>query len=157
MKKKQPTLEPIFLTPEKISDIQIELTEIEEQILPEIRKRMSSAYEDGDIPENNPYLTANDDLQNAMRRRNELRYLLARSKAYPKESARKNRISLGSNLTISINGGTPQGITLVSSEEASPLEGKLSIDSPIGKGIAVAKTRVFEIETPSGKIVIEIL
>lgn len=157
MSKKFVEIQPIFLTKEKIAEIIEELHLIDTVILPEIRKRMSDAYEDGDIPENNPWLTANDDLNNAMKRKNELRNLHLRAKKY-KPNRKSGILHLGSNVIIRINEGTEQAVTLVASEEANPLEGKMSIDSPIGKALLGKKPEVtFFVETPSGKTSITVL
>lgn len=157
MAKKAITLSPLFLTQEKIQEIKAEIQHITNVQLPEIRTRLATAYEDGDMPENNPWITASIDLQNAMSRRNELRRLLARAKSY-KPHAEKGIIHLGSTLQIQINESRPTSITLVSSEEADPSEGKISIDSPIGCALLQGKVgeQVF-VETPAGNVKILIL
>lgn len=157
MPKKLPPLEPLFLTKDKILEIKNEIRVIDKEILPEIRKRLAAAYEDGDIPENNPYLTANDDLQDALRRRNELRHLLSRVKLFKPHKEREN-IHLGSNVHISINGTESKTITLVSSEEAEPSIGKYSVDSPIGKALLGSfPGEAVYAETPLGVITIHVL
>ncbi|MCC7303983.1 GreA/GreB family elongation factor [bacterium] len=152
MKRRSVILQPLFLSDEKILEIKCELEYIEMTLLPEIRKRLKDAYDDGDLPENNPWITANNDLQEATKRKNELRQLLVRTKLYQKGEAAKSKYSLGSTLHVSINSSAPKSITLVSSEEADPTIGKISIDSPIGKAIRNSTSKTCEIETPGGKI-----
>jgi transcription elongation factor GreA len=152
MKKSKDILDPLFLTKDKINEINTELLDIEAVQLPEIQRRMATAYEDGDLPENNPWIAANNDLQEAIKRRNDLRRLLHRSKQF--EKSKKTRgDKIGKNLVISINGGEEQTILLVTSEEADPLAGRLSCDSPIGKALSQMKAgQESEIETPGGRL-----
>lgn len=153
MPKKQTAPDPIFLSPEKLKEIVQELEAIETRILPEIRRRLAIAYEDGDLRENNPWEAANNELQESMKRRNELRLLLVRAKYFEKDTGKRSAITVGSSLLVSIAGGKPRMVTLVSSEEANPIEGKISVDSPIGKALLLALPFA---ETPSGKLAIEI-
>lgn len=149
MKKLTEQLVPLYLSKEKFEECIRELDTIGSQILPEIRNRMAIAYEDGDIPENNPFLTANDDLQKAFKRRNELREIIARAKLY-KGHKERHIIHLGSSFSVEIN-GTTRTITLVSSEEADPANGKISIDSPIGKALlGHLPGEIINVTTPSG-------
>jgi len=154
MPKKQIAPKPIFLSPEKLKEIAQELETIETHILPGIRRRLAVAYEDGDLRENNPWESANNELQENMKKRNDLRLLLVRSKYCMNSEVKENISTTGSTLTISIAGGEPKKVTLVSSEEADPMLGKLSVDSPIGKALLL--TLPFA-ETPSGRVAIEIL
>ncbi len=156
MRSRAEKLVPLFLTEEKINVIKNELLEIETIILPEIRKRMAAAYEDGDIPENNPFITANEDLQEAMKRRNDLRKQLARAKLF-KPHKERDILHLGSTCTIKVGGETLR-ITLVSSEEANPTAGKISIDSPLGSALlARLPGETVEFTTPSGTQKVSIL
>jgi transcription elongation factor GreA len=157
MSKRHLPPDPLHLTPGKITEIEAELEYFEKTLLPSIRKRLAEAYEDGDMPENNPWLTANDDLQSSLKRRNELRHLLARSKTFEKQHLGAGQTGIGSKHKISINNGATKEITLVASEEADPSENKISIDSPLGKAIAVATSSKFILETPGGKVTVAII
>jgi len=47
---------------------------------------------------------------------------------------------------------------LVSASEADPVEGKISVDSPIGKGLLGKSVgEIAEIDVPAGKLQLEIL
>lgn len=157
MAKKAILLSPLFLTQQKIQEIKDEIQHINTTLLPEIRIRLATAYEDGDMPENNPWITASIDLQNTMARRNELRRLLLRAKIYSPHKEH-NKIHIGSKIKVQIEGSKPTEVTLVSSEEASPQEGKISVDSPIGQALLSGKVgeETFA-ETPAGTLKITIL
>lgn len=159
MPKKKPDLAPLFLTDEKKAEIYAELKEIETIILPEVRKRLATAYEDGDIPENNPFITANDDLQEAMKRRNDLRRLLLRAKIYNQEhhTRRTDGIHLGDTAVV-VLGSDTLSVILVNSEEADPAENKISVDSPLGKALlGKLPGETVEFHTPSGSQTVSIL
>ncbi|MFZ6022564.1 MAG: GreA/GreB family elongation factor [Patescibacteria group bacterium] len=157
MAKKAILLSPLFLTQQKIQEIKDEIQHINTTLLPEIRTRLATAYEDGDMPENNPWITASIDLQNTMARRNELRRLLLRAKIYSPHKEH-DKIHIGSKITIQIEGSKPAEVTLVSSEEALPEEGKISVDSPIGQALLNGKIGqdIFA-DTPAGTVRITIL
>lgn len=158
MRKNYIEPEPLSLTPEKIEQIITELDHIERKLMPSIRKRLADAYEDGDMPENNPWLTANDDLQSSLKRRNELRHLLARVKSFEKLIQHKQStaagLGIGSIHTISINNGQPKTVTIVASEESDPTSDKISIDSPLGKALVCELSERFELQAPGGKVTI---
>lgn len=157
MPKKQYIPVPLYLTDEKVAEIKRDLAELENVIMPSIRKRLSVAYEDGDIPENNPWLTAAEELNEAMHQRNVLVDMLSRRKK-PPEKSKSTKISLGSSVNIKVGASSLISIVLVSSEEADPVMNKLSVDSPIGSAL-VGKKRGDHViaKTPSGDIPIEIL
>jgi transcription elongation factor GreA len=54
--------------------------------------------------------------------------------------------------------GTEQTVTLVSGEEADPQDGKISVTSPVGKGLlGHEEGDVVEVNVPAGDIELEIL
>lgn len=158
-KSNHPPLVPLFLTEEKIQELKNEIKRIEEEVMPEARNRLAKAFEDGDIPENNPFITAHEDIQVAMKQRNDLRNLLARARLYkPHKEGKKDLIHIGSKFSIKYKDGKIAIFTLVSSEEAAPLEGRISVDSPYGTAL-VNKTvgdKVL-IKTPKEEIEVEII
>lgn len=155
MKQYKNTVDPLFLTPEKTASIEKELEDIDKVELPIIQKRMAVAYEDGDLPENNPWIAANNDLQETLKKRNDLRRLLDRGKQYAKlqSTVRKTQNRVGKTFVVSINGQKEITAMLVASEEADPLTHKISCDSPIGKAMLDAKIgQEVQVETPGGMI-----
>lgn len=159
MRKKYIEPEPLSLTPEKIKQIKSELEILERKLMPSIRKRLADAYEDGDMPENNPWLTANDDLQSALKKRNELRHLLARAKTFEKQRKRGDLpiSAIGNTHKISINNGAAIEVMIVASEESDPVNNKISVDSPLGKALAMNVASVFTVATPGGTLVVTML
>lgn len=156
MPKKQYIPVPLYLTDDKVAEIKAELAELENVVMPAIRTRLATAYEDGDMPENNPWLTAAEELNNAMGRRNQLLDLLARRKKLSKKTPAQ-KITLGSTVTIKIYNKLATYL-LVSSEEADSLDNKLSIDSPIGLALLGKKSGDKVVaKTPGGELEILIL
>lgn len=157
MTENSTTVIPLFLTEEKKYEIKEEIRDIEQNQMPEIQRRLALAYEDGDIPENNPFITAHEDLQKAMKRRNDLRELLMRAKAF-KSRERADVIHLGSHVKIKYKDGRTREFQLVSGEESDIKANKISIDSPYG--VAVSGKQVgdmVQISTPSGEVEVEIV
>jgi len=142
---------PLFLTKDKKQEIIDEIENITNKLLPEIRVRLATAFEDGDIPENNPFITAHEDLQLAMKRLNELRELLMRAKAY--KPSKMRGIKLGDTVSISLNNLPNKTFILVEPEESDPTTNKLSTQSPYGKAVmGKKKGDKIIIITPRGNI-----
>ncbi len=122
----------------------------------EIAGKIESAKELGDLSENFEYHEARD--QQAM---NETRIIeledIVKDFVIVEEKRGGNVISLGSKFVVSINGGE-KTFELVGSNEANPLDGKISNESPIGQafiGHGVGET--VDISVPSGTMQYKII
>ncbi|WKZ29824.1 MAG: GreA/GreB family elongation factor [Candidatus Dojkabacteria bacterium] len=143
------------LTPRAITRLKNEKKHIQEVLLPEIRKRLTAANEDGDLPENNPWLTAKEDLEATRIRLFEIDDILATATIITK--TKHKTILLGDTVTIEFM-SKKETFTLVSSIEANPKKNFLSVDSPIGKEILHNKPGdIVFVKTPVGKISVKIL
>lgn len=144
-----------FLTPEGHKKLQDELTHLREIVLPEIRDRLAAANEDGDLPENNPWLTAKEELEATRLRIDEIRKILFDTPIIKKK--KHSRIALGDTVKI-ILGGQERIIHLTSTFEADPTQNKVSIDSPLGKALLHRKPgESFSFHTPTGMVNITVL
>jgi transcription elongation factor GreA len=123
----------ILLTKEGFAALETELKELQKVTLPEIKKRMALAREDGDLSENNSWILSKEEMEITNMRISEIKSMLKTAKLV---SAQKNSdtVSVGNTIDIIVN-GHKMTIMLVPTLEADPLANKLSIESPIGKAV----------------------
>jgi transcription elongation factor GreA len=134
---------PEYLSPQRFEELKQELEEKKQQRL-EIAKIIESARGQGDLMENTEYDSAKNKQGENESRIMELEDILRRAviiSNWPSVRVQKD----GSN--------TPEEYFLVGPEEANPLEGKISNESPLGKALlGRKKDDHIEILTPNGKI-----
>ena len=125
-----------FLTPSGLKNLKNKIQKLEKEIIPKLQKDLERARADGDYPENNPWILAQEELINAHYKLAQLKEALRTAKIIKPKG---NKVVLGSIVKIKLNNKTIKTITLTSSIEADPANNKISVDSPIGQAILGAK------------------
>lgn len=140
----------IFLTKDGFKSLENELKELQKVALPAIKVRMANAREDGDLSENNAWITAKEEMEIARMRVAEIKSILKTAQLVEDSNGKSDVIKLSDEVTLKINGNT-MTIKLVPTMEADPLAGKLSAESPIGSAIIGKKVGdKIEIQSPGG-------
>ena len=122
----------------------------------EIAKRIESAKELGDLSENAEYAEAKDEQAFNEGRAAEIKMLL-KNLTIVRNGKHKDSIGMGSKVTVKVNGDEKQ-YTIVSFNEADPVEGKISNESPLGKAFLDRKKGdTIKVEAPNGESVYKIL
>jgi transcription elongation factor GreA len=124
-----------------------------------IAKAIAEAREKGDLSENAEYHAAKDEQGMLEMKINELDKQLANARILDESTVDTSKASILTKVTIK-NLKTNSKVTykLVSESEANIKEKKISVDSPIGKGLLGKKTgEIAEIQTPGGLMQFEIL
>ena len=124
-----------------------------------IAKAIAEAREKGDLSENAEYHAAKDEQGMLEMKINELDKQLANARILDESTVDTSKVSILTKVTIK-NLKTNSKVTykLVSESEANIKEKKISVDSPIGKGLLGKKTgEIAEIQTPGGLMQFEIL
>ncbi len=118
----------------------------------EIAGRLEYAKSLGDISENTEYQSAKDEQWRNESRIAKLEDILSRAKLILKEKS--PRIQLGSLVSIKKEQSEEiENYSIVGHEEADPLSGKISHESPIGGALLGKKSgEIIEVITPGGKI-----
>jgi transcription elongation factor GreA len=149
-----------FLTREGFQKLQDELDHLKTVKRQEVADRLHEAMEGGELIENAEYEAAKNEQAFVEGRIQELEMLLATARLIEEED--KNHpdglITVGSTVTIQEQGFEAETYTIVGAAEASPREGKISNESPIGKAIlnrAIGETVL--VETPSGTYKVKIM
>ncbi|PIY17911.1 transcription elongation factor GreA [Candidatus Dojkabacteria bacterium CG_4_10_14_3_um_filter_Dojkabacteria_WS6_41_9] len=147
----------IFLTKDGFKAIELELKDLLKNSLPEIKKRMTNAREDGDLSENNAWITAKEEMEIARMRVTELRSLMKTALLVEESGKKTDTIRLGDEVTLKMNGNTMK-VKIVPTMEADPTANKLSGESPVGKAVMGKKIgEMVTITTPSGTQAAEII
>lgn len=147
----------IILTNEGKEKLERELRELKEVRMPDIIEKIEQAKEMGDLSENAEYHDAKDQQGIMAARIAEIEEILKKaviSEAYSSKEA----INIGSNFIIEDQNAKQKELTLVGFNEADPLQGKISNDSPMGKAFMHKRPGdIVEVEAPKGIIVYKII
>ncbi len=124
----------------------------------EIADKLKAAIEMGDLSENAAYSDAKDEQAFLEGRIRELENIISNAVVIEDEARASNKtVQLGKKVTIK-NGGKEKVFTIVGSNEANPLEGKISNHSPIGQAILGRKLgEEIDIAVPKGVMKYKIL
>ena len=121
-----------------------------------IASRIEAAKELGDLSENAEYAEAKNEQAFNDGRITELTTLL-KNVTVVRNNHDKNKISMGSRVLAEVEGQTKE-FTIVSFNEANPVEGKISNESPIGVAfLGKKKGDTIAVNTPRGQVVYKII
>jgi transcription elongation factor GreA len=141
------------ITPEGIVALREELEELEGPRRTEMAARIKEARELGDLKENADYHIAKDDQGHLEARIRRLRERLRKATVVEATDAAPDSFAFGRTAEVlDESTGKRNTWTLVGSTEADLTQGKLSIESPVGR--ALRDTPVGEavpVETPRGE------
>jgi transcription elongation factor GreA len=146
------------MTKEGLAALQSELEQLETVARREIAERIKTAREWGDLKENSEYHDAKNDQAHLETKILRIREQLLAAEIREVET-QTEVVGFGSKVEVEDTGsGRRQSYTLVSAPEAAPAEGKLSIDSPVGKALVGARVGdERSVETPRGARTLKIL
>ena len=116
----------------------------------EIAQRLEQCISFGDLSENSEYFEAKEAQAFLEGRIRELEDLIESAVIAP-ERSQKGVAQIGSTVLVTTN-GKEEKFKIVGAAEASPFEGKISIDSPFGKAVLDKPAgAIITVETPQGK------
>jgi transcription elongation factor GreA len=145
-----------IITQEGYDKLQKELEEITTIKRKEIATRIQTAKDMGDLSENAEYSEAKDAQAFNEGRIAELKHVL-KNLTIVKNDNNKDTVGMGSKIKVESNGKKKE-LTIVSFNEADPVAGKISNESPLGKAfLNKNKGANVSVETPKGIIEYKIL
>jgi len=148
-----------YYTEEGLKKLQEDLNHLKNVERPSISKQIAEAREKGDLSENAEYDAAKDAQGMLELRISKMEEMLSNARIIDESVIDSSKVSVLSNVKIK-NTANDQEMTysLVAESEADLKSGKISVTSPIGKGLLGGKVGdKVEIEVPNGKIKFEIL
>ena len=147
-----------YVSRETLDQMQKELTTLKTKGRAEIARAIADAREKGDLKENAEYDAAKEAQGHHEARIAQLESAIGSARVLDKSEIDTSRVSILSKVTI-LNMKTQKKMTyqLVSENEADLKAGKLSVTSPIGKGILGKKVgEVAEVSVPTGQIQLKV-
>ena len=148
----RPAREPVYLTSEGYASLKAELETLKAK-KPEIIRAIQLAAADKDFRENSPLAAAKEELGHVEGRISELEETLKLAKI-PEQNNNRLQVNIGDQVSLKdMSTGENLYYIIVTTREASPLDGKISDSSPLGKSL-IGRTagEVIEISAPAGKI-----
>jgi len=133
-----------------------ELQELKTVKRRELADRIEAAKALGDLSENAEYHEAKDALGFVEGRIHEIQNILKNVAVIEEETGAVGIIRIGSTVIIEVN-GKEKTYSIVGSNEANPLQGLISNESPIGSALLGKKENdTAEVEAPAGRIIYKI-
>ncbi len=142
----------IILTEDGLADLKAELKDLKEVQMPRVVARIANARDQGDLSENSDYHSALDEQAMLNARIDQIENALDKAKVVKEQSG--HLVTLGSRVQLHlITTDKKFTYSLVGQYESDPEEGKISIESPVGKALMGKQKgdRVL-VETPAGKM-----
>lgn len=140
-----------IISQEGYDKLQAELTLLTTVRRKEIAERIERAKELGDLSENAEYSEAKDAQAMNEGRILELTNTLKNVTIVQRNGA-SNEVAMGSRVTVKVNGNEKEYL-IVSFNEADPINGKISNESPLGVAfLHHQKGDEVIVETPKGKV-----
>ena len=149
----------IVLTREGYEKLVDELNHLKTKKRREVANQLEHARAFGDLRENAEYETAKEDKRKLEKRIQELEIKLTNARVVEASDIPSDKAYLGATLEIkNLDSGETVRYTLVAQDEADFDQGKISVNSPLGKGLlGKAEKEKAEIQVPAGKLRFEIL
>lgn len=147
------------MTKEGYENLQIELKDLQTRGRREAAAAIAEAREKGDLSENAEYDAAKEAQGHLEAKIAKLEELMGKARILDESQVDTSKVGVLSKVKIK-NTKTSKEVTwtLVSEKEANVKEGKISVSSPIGKGLIGKKVgEVAEISIPAGQLELEIL
>jgi transcription elongation factor GreA len=148
-----------YVTEEGLKKLKEELKQLESVERPKISKQIAEARDKGDLSENAEYDAAKDAQGMLEMRIAKLKDTIANSRVLDQSKIDTSKVQIMNKVKIeNKKNGAVMQYTIVSETEANLKEGKISVNSPIAKGLLGAKIGdEVEIQVPSGKIPFKVL
>jgi transcription elongation factor GreA len=145
-------LEYVYLTESGLKKLKEELHDLKYKIRPGISQKVATARELGDLKENAEYHAAREELSLAETKIQQLQDRIARARIIDENDRDTGQVSILTTVTVlDLKRKKEYEYTLVSADEADIKNNKISISSPVGKGLLGKKVdEVAEIQVPAG-------
>lgn len=148
-----------YVTEEGLKRLKDELDQMKRVERPSISKQIAEARDKGDLSENAEYDAAKEAQGLLELRISKLEDTIANSRIIDQSKLDTSSVQILSKVTIkNQKNGAQMQYMIVSESEANLKEGKISIDTPIAKGLMGKKVGdLVEIKVPAGVMPFEII
>ncbi len=148
-----------YYTAESLQKIKDEINYLENVERPRISQAIADARDKGDLSENAEYHAAKEEQSKVEYKIVQLKRLLTNARLIDEDKIDKSKALLYSTVKMkNLDLGTEMEYTLVPETESDPMQKKISVSSPVAKGVLGKKVgEIAEVQTPSGLMRLEIL
>lgn len=148
-----------YYTPEGLKKLKAELEHLEFVERPSISQQIADARDKGDLSENAEYDAAKEAQGLLELKIGKLKELISNARIIDESQMDNSKVLILSTVTLKNKAnGAKMTYTLVSETEADLKSGRISINSPIGKGLLGKKVGDSAvIQVPAGQIELEIV
>ena len=146
------------ITSLRLADLEKELNYLKTTREREVAAMIAEARSYGDLSENSEYDAAKNEQAKLYGRIAEIEDILSHAVIIEDENEATGRVGLGCTVVVEDANGNQTTYRITGSQEANPMEHKLSDDSPFGRA-AVGKSvgDVFTVNAPNGAYQMEVL
>ncbi len=148
-----------YYTEEGLKKLQEELASLKSVERPKITAQIAEARDKGDLSENAEYDAAKEAQGMLELKIRKMEEIIGNARLIDEDQVDASKIFILSKVKIkNVANGATMAYTLVAENEADLQAGKISIDSPIGKGLVGKEVgQIAEVTVPSGTVKFEIL
>jgi transcription elongation factor GreA len=119
---------------------------------------IGEAREKGDLKENAEYHSAKEKLGEVMGRIGQIQDKLQSAKIIDEMDIPKDTVAIGTTVKLEDSDGDTVEYTLVGEDESDPMEGKISVQSPLAQGLLGKKVgKTADVVLPAGVRTFKIL
>ncbi len=122
-----------YLTANRLEEVKKELEELKGEKRKDIARRIEDAKNLGDLSENAEYAEAREEQAFNEGKIKELENLIRNAEVIKENNSRKSVVKVGDSVEVKDSKGNKHTFTIVGSNEADPLNDKISNESPLGK------------------------
>ncbi len=145
-----------LLTQEGLTKLSEELKYLINEKRKEVIERIREAAAHGDLSENADYAQAREEQSFIEGRIQEIEDMIKNAEIIT-ASSQHSTVTIGSTVVVKV-GGKEKTYTIVGSNEANPLEGKISNESLVGKALLGKKLHdKTSVQAPAGEVEYEII
>ena len=148
-----------YYTEEGLKKLKDELHEMKSVQRPSISNQIAEARDKGDLSENAEYDAAKEAQGLLEMKISKLETIIANARLIDNSTIDNSKVFILSNVKIkNVANGMEMAYTLVADNEADLKAKKISVDSPIGKGLlGKAVGEIADVQTPNGIVKFEII
>ncbi len=148
-----------YYTPEGLKKLKDELAQLEQIERPRVSQEIADARDKGDLSENAEYHAAKEEQSLLETKIAKLKNVVANARIIDESQLDTSKVLIHSKVKIKNTANKMEfAYTLVADSESDVRNGKLSVNSPIGKGLLGKQVgEVAEIKAPNGIMNFEIL
>ena len=148
-----------YYTPEGLDNLKSEIKQLESIERPKISQQIAEARDKGDLSENAEYDAAKEAQGMLEARISKLKNKLANARIIDDSEIDNSKVFILSTVRIKNTKNQMElSYTLVAENEANIKSGKISVDSPIGKGLLGKEVGdIADLNTPAGTMKFEVL